>query len=117
MTDHIHPSSKIPNWTIIQSPTVKEPQAKKQDSPVKPEILMKQALIQALLKTDEFGQSKFEKIAEALVASAEEGTISSIKEIIDRIDGKNPSLSEKNTPITIIVDTGITREKQPHDES
>jgi hypothetical protein len=52
---------------------------------------------------------RIHKVAEALFRKAEEGDISAIKELGDRIDGKSMQEISGNSdaPITVIVKTGI----------
>ena len=49
------------------------------------------------------------KVAEALFKKAEEGDVSAIKELWDRIDGKSQQTisGDSDAPITIVVKTGI----------
>ena len=55
---------------------------------------------------------RIHKVAEALFAKAEDGDISAIKELGDRIDGKAMQEISGNSdaPITVIVKTGIDEE-------
>ena len=102
-------------WTIQEVPTVNNELCEEQDlqntKADNPDNLIKNALLKILAQKDNSGTSKLKKIAMALINSAEEGTVSSIKEIIDRIDGKTSASAgnEKPQNITVIVDTGITR--------
>ena len=52
---------------------------------------------------------RIHKVAEALFRKAEDGDISAIKELGDRIDGKSMQEISGNSdaPITVIVKTGI----------
>lgn len=52
---------------------------------------------------------RLHKVAEALFRKAEDGDISAIKELGDRIDGKSMQEISGNSdqPITIVVKTGI----------
>jgi hypothetical protein len=55
---------------------------------------------------------RIHKVAEALFRKAEEGDISAIKELGDRIDGKamQEITGNSDAPITVIVKTGIDEE-------
>ena len=55
---------------------------------------------------------RIHKVAEALFRKAEEGDISAIKELGDRIDGKSMQeiSGSSDAPITVIVKTGIDEE-------
>ena len=55
---------------------------------------------------------RIHKVAEALFKKAEEGDVSAIKELGDRIDGKSMQEISGNSdaPITVIVKTGIDEE-------
>jgi len=55
---------------------------------------------------------RIHKVAEALFRKAEEGDISAIKELGDRIDGKSMQeiTGNSDAPITVIVKTGIDEE-------
>ena len=52
---------------------------------------------------------RIHKVAEALFKKAEEGDVSAIKELGDRIDGKSQQTitGDSDQPITIVVKTGI----------
>ena len=52
---------------------------------------------------------RIHKVAEALFKKAEEGDVSAIKELGDRIDGKASQeiTGDSDAPITIVVKTGI----------
>jgi hypothetical protein len=54
---------------------------------------------------------RLRQVTEALVAKAEGGDVSAIKEIFDRIDGKvvqeNKITGDSNEPVTIKIVTGI----------
>jgi len=52
---------------------------------------------------------RLHKVAEALFRKAEDGDISAIKELGDRIDGKASQeiTGDSDAPITVIVKTGI----------
>ena len=52
---------------------------------------------------------RIHKVAEALFRKAEDGDISAIKELGDRIDGKRQQeiTGNSDAPITVIVKTGI----------
>jgi len=52
---------------------------------------------------------RMHKVAEALFRKAEDGDISAIKELGDRIDGKASQeiTGDSDAPITIVVKTGI----------
>ena len=52
---------------------------------------------------------KLHSVANALYAKAEDGDISAIKELGDRIDGKSEQTisGDSDQPITIVVKTGI----------
>jgi len=52
---------------------------------------------------------RIHKVAEALFRKAEDGDISAIKELGDRIDGKSQQeiTGNSDAPITVIVKTGI----------
>ena len=52
---------------------------------------------------------RIHKVAEALFKKAEEGYVSAIKELGDRIDGKSQQTisGDSDAPITIVVKTGI----------
>ena len=52
---------------------------------------------------------RIHKVAEALFKKAEEGDVSAIKELGDRIDGKSQQTisGDSDAPITIVVKTGI----------
>ena len=52
---------------------------------------------------------RMHKVAEALFRKAEDGDISAIKELGDRIDGKSQQeiTGSSDAPITVIVKTGI----------
>jgi len=55
---------------------------------------------------------RIHKVAEALFRKAEEGDVSAIKELGDRIDGKSMQeiTGNSDAPITVIVKTGIDEE-------
>lgn len=55
------------------------------------------------------GAKRMHKVAEALFRKAEDGDISAIKELGDRIDGKSQQeiTGSSDAPINIIVKTGI----------
>ena len=55
---------------------------------------------------------RIHRVAEALFRKAEDGDISAIKELGDRIDGKSMQEISGNSdaPITVIVKTGIDEE-------
>ncbi len=52
---------------------------------------------------------RIHKVAEALFKKAEEGDVSAIKELGDRIDGKSQQeiTGSSDAPITVVVKTGI----------
>ena len=52
---------------------------------------------------------RLHRVAEALYRKAEDGDISAIKELGDRVDGKSSQeiTGDSDAPITIIVKTGI----------
>jgi len=56
---------------------------------------------------------RIHKVAEALFRKAEEGDISAIKELGDRIDGKSMQeiTGNSDAPITVIVKTGIEEDE------
>ena len=56
---------------------------------------------------------RIHKVAEALFRKAEEGDVSAIKELGDRIDGKSMQeiTGSSDAPITVIVKTGIEEDE------
>jgi len=56
---------------------------------------------------------RIHKVAEALFKKAEEGDVSAIKELGDRIDGKSMQeiTGNSDAPITVIVKTGIEEDE------
>jgi len=56
---------------------------------------------------------RIHKVAEALFRKAEEGDVSAIKELGDRIDGKSMQeiTGNSDAPITVIVKTGIEEDE------
>lgn len=71
---------------------------------------MRQALLKVLQQPAADGRGlRIERVAEALVAAAEEGVLGAIKEINDRVDGKVSASAAATArgAVDLIVDTGI----------
>ena len=71
---------------------------------------MREALLRVLQQPcGDGGGLRIDRVAEALVAAAEEGVLGAIKEINERVDGKVSSASSalRGGGVVLVVDTGI----------
>ncbi len=79
----------------------------------KPDKLMRDALLVALHRAAKGADGKPTKrlaiVADKLVTKAEEGDVTAIKEIFDRVDGKAPQSMDMAGDMTFMIVTGVAR--------